>query len=1351
MPQAKPTPATGRQALSRRYRLWLLIWSALRFFIVFPLWLVGVVALLLGVALSPWGTGLLLTQGQERGWWVVEDHQGGLLDEFQLSGFRLDVAGTEVRIDHLELAWADDCVLSGELCLDTLRVEGADIRLPSGGVADEAPPADPDAAGGPMAINFPFPVALRELVLDDVTLHLPDGSRFSWASFRSSLEASGGRVDIAATHLENPRLYLPPSEGARLAPSDDADGISAAAIDASIALQNPPSAAPEEASTSDVAAERSSMELPEIQLPVDIRLAALTVNDIDVTGRFSYLVERFSLGVETQGSDVLIDHLEVVSPDATFSLAGNVALHDDYPLTLRADAELFLEEPLPALNGQTLALDLSGSLSDLTARLEAQGAVNAALEGQVDALAPEFPFQLNLQSEQVTWPLPSANVSLEDDAEEGAQDDAFIVDNLDLQVRGDLDAYELRLGLKAQGPGIPETDIAVSGQGDTGHFNWQPLTLAAGDSRLTSEGRVDWSDTLAVDAQVALEQFNPALFNGQLEGDIDGELAFNVRQQASRWRVDVPRLTLDGELRDYPLQLEAAFDANSDLQANIERFRFRQGENRLSASGSVQPDELSVDATIDLRELQSLSPNLAGTITGDIDARGSLEQPQLQATLNADALRFAQNRVGQLRLTANVSGLDDPQLDVALAMENLEAGGQSLETANLTLDGRLSSHQLAINVEGQPNGTLERALLRLNGQFDQAAQRYRARVTPLEINAQAGDIRLEAPLDINYDLASSEARLSPFCLRREQGGRLCADDPTVASPDQGQTALNVRDIPIEALEPWLPEGWQVEGDTTADVAAQWRQGGRRWQADVEVLGELGVTAINDYGQPVELPRISLDTQVTASQGQADGNVVLSLEEAGNIALDVSVSDPLGAGELSGSLVADEVSLAPYRPMVVALDALAGELNGRVDIAGTTRQPDLQGELSLLGIQANGPDIPVDIQDGEVNVTFDGEEGTVDGFLAAERGRLNIEGDAYWPADEEWRLGIDLDGTQSPILVVLPEFGRLEAAPDIRVRVTPDRLQVRGNVDLPWSRLEVGDLPSSAVSPSPDEVIISERDDREAEREARRAAERGDDAPSAADELADSGMELDVLITLTLGRDMRIEAYGLESGLGGTLEIRQDSGSLQLFGEVNLIDGRFQAFGQDLLIRRGQLLFSGPPGLPVLDFEAIRNPDVTEDDVIAGLRVTGNAEQPNISIFSEPAMNESRALSYVLRGRAPDDAGGGVDSALTTALIGMSLGRTGGAVGSIGEAFGIDDLTLDTAGAGDDSQVALSGQLTDDLRISYGVGIFSPIAELTLRYTLWRNLYVQAVSGANQAVDLIYTFSRAGNPTIFDQQ
>ena len=71
------------------------------------------------------------------------------------------------------------------------------------------------------------------------------------------------------------------------------------------------------------------------------------------------------------------------------------------------------------------------------------------------------------------------------------------------------------------------------------------------------------------------------------------------------------------------------------------------------------------------------------------------------------------------------------------------------------------------------------------------------------------------------------------------------------------------------------------------------------------------------------------------------------------------------------------------------------------------------------------------------------------------------------------------------------------------------------------------------------------------------------------------------------------------------------------------------------------------------------------------------------------------------------------------------------MGQLGQAFGVDDLSLDMAGSGEDSQVVVSGYVFDDLKVSYGVGIFSPIAELTLRYRLIQNLYLEAVSGAAQ--------------------
>ncbi len=1358
MSQVAPATSDKRRMLSPKYRTWLLVWSLVRLVIVLPIWLFGIVALIVGVALSPWGTGVLLSQGEQRDFFSYAHHEGGLLDHFQLEDFQLQLGETRINVDEFELQWADDCVLSGRLCIDTLRVVGADIRL--GSSDEQAPP--PEEEGSPLAIRFPFPIELRSLLLDDVSLRLADGTEVAWRSLSSAATAEGNTVRLSPTHLEQPRLYLPPSSGVLLTQGIETP-LYAEAIDAAILLNQPPQEVQAAVETPEQQLEeRERLELPDITLPVDIQIPEFTLNDFRLEGATEYRVERLRLGLLTEGENVEVTELSVVTPDAEAELTANAILTGNYPLEARLAVELFLPEIYPELSGESLTLTLSGPLDALEAQLDASGAVNASLSGQVDALAPTLPFQLQLQSDQVQWPLPvsedvSSDESVDDSTENtpaqgtgAAANDSYIVDGLDLQLTGSLSDYSAQLAMAVEGPSLPRTQINVTGEGDLEQFSWQPLTLAVEESSLRSEGNISWVAPLQVNTTIRLDQFNPAHFVDQLEGNLNGDIELTLRQQEDEWAVSVPNLAIDGVLRDYPLTLQAAFDANSNLELDIEELLFTQGDNRLEAAGQISEESMSLNADIALRQLQTLSPDLAGTIVGTLEARGSFNQPQLLANLQGDGVRFGQNRIERLALDADVQGIDDPTLDVRLALQNVNAGGQTLTSIEANLAGRLSEHQLELTAQGANNSVLSRAQLALAGRFDQQDQLYQARVTPLEIDSDAGDIRLEAPLDLRYDLTNGQARLSPFCLRREQGGLVCSEEEINASAQQGNAVLSVREVPMQMLEAFLPEEWQLEGDTTAGLVANWGQGGSQWQADLQILSELAITAVNDYGQPVQLPEISLDAQIEANQAQANANVSLSLAEAGDLNLDLSVNDPLGAGALSGELRANNVSLQPYRPMLVGMERLEGDLSGSVQIAGSTTAPDLQGQLGLRGIGVSGPDIPVDVQDGELVVSFDGEQGDIDGYLAAERGRMEITGDAYWPSGDDWRIGVDLNAVQEPILVVLPQFGRLEVAPDIRIRVTPERLQVRGDVNVPWARLEIGDMPSSAVTPSDDEVIITERDDRQAEIEAQRAAANGDD-PSAADELAATGMAIDVLVTLTLGSDMQISAYGLESGLGGSLEIRQSSGALQLFGDVNLVDGRFQAFGQDLVIRRGELLFSGPPGLPTLDFEAIRNPDVTEDDVIAGLRVTGSAESPNVLIFSEPPMDESRALSYLLRGRAPDSSGGGVDSALTTALIGMSLGRTGGAVGSIGEAFGIDDLTLDTAGAGDDSQVAVSGQLTDDLRISYGVGIFSPIAELTLRYTLWRNLYVQAVSGTSQAVDLIYTFTLSGDPEIIQQQ
>ncbi|WP_416140666.1 translocation/assembly module TamB domain-containing protein [Halomonas sp. HK25] len=1329
--------------LRHRSRVLSLLWALIRLLIVLPLTLLGLVILALGLALSPWGTGLLLDAGQQQGFYTLESHEGAPLERLVLHGFKLEAGPARVALQRLELAWGDDCLLKGRLCLDTLAVEGARIRIGAGEESED----EPDAPGVlPEEIRLPFPVELRALALNDVEVMLADGTRLRWDTFTSGALAEKDSVTLLPTRLTGTRLLLPLSAGAQLALSEAeyvGTRIAAAAIDAAIAVHSPlPAevAAELEGLAGVPLAEQPRRELPEIRLPLRLEVPELLVEDTALEGAVEYGIERLALTLSARGHDVELHPLEVSSRDADARLQARVSLRDDYPLQARLQSALWLPDQLPELAGQRIDLALDGSLADLLVRLELDGPVNAALDARLDALEPTLPFTASLASDLLQWPLPGA---MPDDE---AAPEPWLVEELSLRAEGRLTDYRLATSLMVEGPDVPFTRVALAGSGDLEHFAWTPLSVSLAGGSLVTRGRVDWAEALAVEAVARLDHVEPGRFVEGITGRLDGDIEASFTQTAEGWHLAIPTLTISGVLQDLPLSLDARLAGDSEMRWEIETLDFRQGENRLNAAGRVGEAVIDLAGELNMPALASLHDDLSGTLAGRFAATGSLEAPQLDLDLSGDDLAFAEHRVASLRVSADISGIEDPALNVSLELERLNAAGQRFSKITLGLEGLLSAHRLTLAAQAESGMPLSRAALTLEGGLDGARERYRGELLPLEVDTDFGDIRLVGPLAFEANLPAGSAAVQPFCLRRELGGELCLSEPLEeASADSGRAALTLRELPMSLLEAWVPEEWTLEGESELDLVAEWRQGGNAWQADLRLASELALQGLDAYGQPWSLPSSRLSAQLSATQDRAEVDLDLTLAEAGRVGLVLVIDDPVGVGRLDGRLTLDDLRLDRYRTLVAGMEALEGRLDGQVAITGTTQTPALNGRIGLAGLRLRGADIPVEVRDGEIAIELAGDQGRIDGFIAAEEGRLAIRGDAAWPSADDWRISIALDGRDQPLLAVLPAFGRLRLAPDLTVLVTPALLQVRGEVRVPWARLEVGELPPSAVAPSPDEIIITRRDEERAQRQAERAADMpdGEAGADAAQALAQAGMAVDVQIELRLGPDMQLAAYGLESGLAGTLEVRQQSGPVQLFGDVSLVDGRFRAYGQDLLIREGQLLFSGPPDQPLLNFEAVRNPNVTQDGVIAGLRVTGTAAEPQLRVFSEPAMDEARALSYLLRGRAPDDSD--TDGALTQALIGLTLGQTGGAVGAIGEAFGISDLGLEAAGTGDESQVVVSGQLTDDLRISYGVGVFSPIAELTLRYTLWRNLYLQAVSGAAQAVDLVYAFSRPGTP------
>ena len=78
---------------------------------------------------------------------------------------------------------------------------------------------------------------------------------------------------------------------------------------------------------------------------------------------------------------------------------------------------------------------------------------------------------------------------------------------------------------------------------------------------------------------------------------------------------------------------------------------------------------------------------------------------------------------------------------------------------------------------------------------------------------------------------------------------------------------------------------------------------------------------------------------------------------------------------------------------------------------------------------------------------------------------------------------------------------------------------------------------------------------------------------------------------------------------------------------------------------------------------------------------------------------------------------------------------------MGKALGIEQLRLQTKGSGDDTQITVSGKLSDDLTLEYGVGVANSASEVRLRYQLLPKLYLEAISGYYNSLLLYYRFSR----------
>ncbi|SLM64386.1 MULTISPECIES: autotransporter assembly complex protein TamB [Dickeya] len=1136
-------------------------------------------------------------------------------------------------------------------------------------------PAAAEAASSPTESDGRAPVAIALRHLRLSDSQIViDGTAITLGTLQTGVNWQGRALTLLPTQLTGLELTVPPASSAPARPPAEAAVALGERLRALFATPLLPA-------------------MPAFSLPLDLTIDDFRGEDWRIQGEQPLRISNVQLQAQTRKQALVLQQLRVVLPQGTLSAQGEMSFTDDWPLTLTANVIVSDE----VLSGERIRLTAAGSLrQQLQVMMNLSGPQSAQLSIETSLAEAGLPLAINLSSPQLRWPLTGEAL--------------YQFKQLQLTLGGRATDYALSLRTDIAGQALPPATLTLDGNGSEQQFTFRQLQLAALQGTANISGELAWPDALHWRTELALSGINSAQQWPQWPVRLDGSLSTRGSLSATHWQLDIPQLNLDGQVRQNRVAVKGTLSGDDSGQWSIPGVVVALGRNQLSLQGRVG-EQWQLDGQLNAPSLNGLLPELAGKITGNVRISGSREQPHLQTSLDASGLRWQQLRIGQLTLTGDVQTGQQVRGSLALQVQQLTQDEWRLASVSLRATGDENQHQLRVMIKGEP---LSGQWL-LNGHVDRARQRWQGELTDTRFNTPVGEWRLVPSLALAYQATTQVLTLGAHCWRHPEA-ELCVPQP-IAAGASGKATLALNRFNLSILKPFISPQTAVSGNITGNAQVSWQPGDGLPDARLKLNGSgVSVRQALQGGAALPVTFNTLTLDAALQRGQARLAWLAGIEGNGRIRGDIQITDPQQRRALGGTLSINDVSLALLKPMLRQNENANGMMNADLRFGGSVAHPQVFGQLALTGLSAQSNVIPVDLNQGQLTFIFNGMSSSLQGVLASAQGQINLAGNADWSQPQAWRARLAVKGER--MRVTVPPMARLDVSPDIVFDASPQLLALNGTVTIPWARIVVHEMPQSTVAVSDDEVMLDAQH--------RPATTAGASIPIVSN------------LIVRVGEDVWLDAYGLRARLRGDLNVTQDTQGLGLNGQIVMPEGRFKAYGQDLQVRKGQLLFAGPPTQPVLNIEAIRNPDNTADSVTVGVRITGPAATPKLEVFSEPTLSQQEALSYLLRGQGLNSTG--TDSAMmTSALIGLGVAQSGQVVGKIGEAFGVSNLALDTQGVGDKSQVVVSGYVLPGLQVKYGVGLFDSLATLTLRYRLMPKLYLEAVSGVSQALDVLYQF------------
>ena len=875
--------------------------------------------------------------------------------------------------------------------------------------------------------------------------------------------------------------------------------------------------------------------------------------------------------------------------------------------------------------------------------------------------------------------------------------------------------------------------LELDAQGSQGGATLERLELQQDKARVQLSGWLGWREGLRWDMRARAEALHPELVAADWPGELNlvAQSAGSLQEGKPVGSLKLERL--HGQLRGYPL--EASLDAEIKAWASglpqlaLQALRVRSGASTLEVEG-VLGESLALTGRLDSPNLAEFVPQASGRAQANFNVSGTQAVPNVKADVQGQNLSWQAFRLSTLDLKAEGGLQADAAMNVALNAKNLRQDDKPvLESLDVEVRGQARAHDLRVALVQASKGM--RLNLAAQGAWDGALERLQIQSAALE-NSPTGSWVSTQPVELVA--GAEEFTLPPWCgLLTTPPGKAtaCVQGQWRAGKEGAAARLELSDFNLSGLDAMLKgKPVQLRGVLGGFVALDAPQG-----APLKISAEMDgqdVIARVQTGLPqlkgvAEWRDIPLDAaHAEASLGGGAGRLAanVGINDANRIEMQLNLPDlSLDGGlppkqPMQGFVdlrFEDNSLLAGFLPM---LKEPQGRLAGRLLLAGTLDEPKVSGGVQVVDGRVVLPDLGVRVTEGRMLLrAYASNYLTLEGSAMLGAGKATLDGRIDLADFPKWQARLHVGGENLTVMR-LPNAS-VQATPDLTLQLSPGVQRISGRVDVPQALFDVGGFGAGAVRRSSDVRIL------------------GDEPPEPA-----GVMEADVL--LVLGDNVRIEGLGFKGRVQGQLRVLDQPGQATPVGqgELTVEDARYRAYGQDLTIEQGRLMFANTPlANPGLDIRAIRRQ--TQDDVVVGLHITGRATTPKITLFSQPSLPQSEMLSYLVTGRSSKTGGGA--STQTMLQIAQAAGLMAAsdlAKNSVARDLGLDELGFEAALGSNDLSLAIGKYLTPRIYLRYIQGLGNGVQDFVLTYDWSRAIQIRGQVGTRASgLDVFYRFER----------